>query len=77
MSTQRLIRLTTWAAIVFGDDVPSKRTLYRMVEQGKIYPPPQKYGGKTYFVSPDAKLIDPHKGPKHATTQQIKSRLAA
>ena len=57
MSGQRLIRLEQWLAQVFGDDPPSKRTVWRWIDAGRIYPAPQKYGGKCYYFDPTARLM--------------------
>lgn len=78
MSGQRLIRLDQWLAQVFGDAPPSRRTVWRWIDAGRIYPAPQKYGGKCYYFDPSARLIDPQKATRrHAPANKTKSRLAA
>lgn len=54
MSGQRLIRIDQWLAQVFGDAPPSRRTVWRWIDAGRIYPAPQKYGGKRTNIYLDA-----------------------
>jgi hypothetical protein len=77
MTQPRLIRLDQWLQIMFGDNPPTRRTIWRWIEAGRIYPAPQKYGGKCYYFDPAAKLIDPQKALRNATQIKTKSRLAA
>lgn len=49
----RLVPLKEWAKLVFGDYAPHVNTLHRWVNDGRIYPQPQKVG-KNWFVKPTA-----------------------
>ena len=52
------IPLRVWAKREFGDYAPTPRTLYRWVRDSKILPMP-KLRGRTYFVMPTARYVDP------------------
>jgi predicted site-specific integrase-resolvase len=51
MNQPKLIPLSAWAAILFGQHAPHRNTLLRWTHEGKIYPMPKKIG-KAWFVSP-------------------------
>lgn len=50
------ITLPAWAASKW-DPPPPPRTLTRWARRGLILPPPQKVG-RSYYVTPDARLVD-------------------
>lgn len=54
----RLIPLQVWAIETFGAHAPHRHTLRNWVTNGKIRPVPVKVG-RSYFVSPDARYVDP------------------
>lgn len=54
----RLIPLQEWAIETFGKHAPHRHTLRNWVNSGKIRPMPIKVG-RSYFVSPDARYVDP------------------
>jgi len=56
----KLLTLEQWADAVYGDNRPHIVTLRRWASEGKIYPAPEKHG-RSYFVQPDARYIDPTK----------------
>lgn len=54
----RLIPITTWAELTFGEYAPHKNTLLNWIRDAKILPRPVKVGNR-YFCSPDAEYFDP------------------
>lgn len=54
----KLIPLSVWAEETFGEYAPHRHTLRNWVNNGKIRPVPIKIG-RSYFVSPNARYIDP------------------
>ncbi|SAK53115.1 Excisionase-like protein [Caballeronia calidae] len=52
----RLIPLSEWAVIVFGENTFHPSTLLRWVHDGRISPQPKKIG-RTYFVDPKAEYV--------------------
>lgn len=52
------IPLTEWADNL-STRPPSPRTLRRWVSEGRIFPRPRKQG-RSYFVAPGARYIDPN-----------------
>ena len=56
-SREELVKLETWARIVYGDDAPSIYTLRRWCQQGKIQPPAQKHG-RAIYVKREARYIN-------------------
>lgn len=51
MTQPRLIRLDQWLQIMFGDNPPTRRTIWRWIEAGRIYPAlPQLLTGKRWLV---------------------------
>ena len=54
----KLIPVTVWAEIVFGEYAPHPNTLRSWVRNGKVLPVPVKVGHR-YFCSPNARYIDP------------------
>jgi Excisionase-like protein len=54
----KLVPLSTWAELIFGEHQPHKNTLLNWVKNGKIIPVPAKIG-RRYFCSPDARYYDP------------------
>lgn len=56
----RLLTLEEWAEAVYGKHRPNLDTLRRWARQARIYPLPEKHG-RTYFVIPSARHIDPNK----------------
>ena len=52
----KLITLPKWAESRW-DPPPPPRTLTRWARDSRISPPPQKVG-RSYYVRPDAKLVD-------------------
>jgi hypothetical protein len=49
----KLVCLTDWAKITFGEKIPHVNTLRRWVNDGRISPRPQKIG-KAWYVKPNA-----------------------
>ncbi|MGK8202919.1 excisionase [Burkholderia cenocepacia] len=47
-----------WAEEMFGEHMPHRHTLRNRVNSEKIHPIPIKVG-RPYFVSPDARYVDP------------------
>ncbi|KAA0572259.1 excisionase [Azospirillum sp. B21] len=56
----KLLTLEEWAEAVYGKHRPNLDTLRRWARQARIYPLPEKHG-RTYFVIPTARHIDPNK----------------
>ncbi|WP_196798358.1 excisionase [Burkholderia territorii] len=54
----KLIPLSVWAEEMFGEHMPHRHTLRNWVNNGKNRPVPIKVG-RSYFVSPDARYVDP------------------
>ncbi|WP_104012072.1 excisionase [Burkholderia anthinoferrum] len=54
----KLIPLNVWAEQTFGEYAPHMNTIRGWIKHGKILPIPVKVG-RSYFLSPDAKYIDP------------------
>jgi len=54
----RLIPLSIWAELMFGEHHPHRNTLASWVRNGKIVPMPVKVG-RRFFCSPDARYFDP------------------
>ncbi|EMN5130202.1 hypothetical protein RVV79_003318 [Burkholderia contaminans] len=54
----KLIPLSEWADEMFGEHAPHRHTLRNWVNNGKIRPVPIKVG-RSYFVTPDARYVDP------------------
>lgn len=52
----KLIPVSAWAASIFGEHCPCRRTLYTWITEGNIAPLPQKIG-RTYFCRPDARYV--------------------
>lgn len=67
MSAPKKISLETWAAQVYGDDAPHRNTLRRWAREGHLYPKPEKHG-RSYYVAPHARYIDPKKPPRDLVT---------
>jgi hypothetical protein len=53
-----LMGLDRWATAVYGQDAPCIHTLRRWARDGRIYPLPVKQG-RSYFVQPEARYVDP------------------
>jgi hypothetical protein len=53
----RLIPLTTWAELTFGEHAPHRNTVLNWVRDGKIVPRPVRVG-RRYFCKPDAEYVD-------------------
>jgi len=53
----RLIPVSEWAALVFGEHKPHPSTLLRWVHDGRIKPQPKKIG-RAYFVDPAADYVE-------------------
>lgn len=53
------ITLEAWAAPRWSPP-PSIKTLRRWARECRIFPPPEKVG-RTYYVDPEARYIDPSK----------------
>lgn len=53
----RLIPVSEWAVLVFGEHKPHPSTLLRWIHDGKIKPQPKKIG-RTYFVAPTAEYVE-------------------
>jgi Excisionase-like protein len=58
MCTGKLISLETWLRMTYGEDAPTIHTARRWAREKRIVPAPQKHG-RTYFVRPDARYVDP------------------
>lgn len=56
--SERLVKLEAWAEARYGDDKPAVGTLRRWVREARIIPVPKKHG-RSYFVSENARYIDP------------------
>lgn len=54
----KLITLDAWAQREYGGAKPTQQTLQRWARESRISPAPRKHG-RTYFVAPDAKYVDP------------------
>ncbi|WP_322095136.1 excisionase [Paraburkholderia bannensis] len=54
----KLIPLSEWAELMFGEHQPHRNTLRSWVQNGKIVPFPVQVG-RRYFCSPDARYFDP------------------
>lgn len=55
----KLIPVTVWAEMMFGEYAPHRNTLANWVRNGKIAPLPVKVG-RQYFCSPDCPLSRPN-----------------
>ena len=55
----RLITIHEWAREQFGDAAPCEETLRRWARGGRIVPRAQKIG-RSYWVSTDARYVDPY-----------------
>ncbi|MFM0324805.1 excisionase [Caballeronia glebae] len=53
----RLIPVSEWALLVFGDHKPHPSTLLRWVHDRRIQPQPKKIG-RAYFVDPKAEYVE-------------------
>lgn len=53
----RLIPLSEWAVLVFGEHKPHVNTLHRWVHEGRISPQPKKVGNR-FFVDPKAEYVE-------------------
>jgi hypothetical protein len=60
--TAKRISLETWATLTYGK-APHPNTLRRWAREGHIYPKPEKHG-RSYYVVPHARYIDPKKPPR-------------
>jgi hypothetical protein len=69
---ERLMTLEEWAEAVYGEHRPNLDTLRRWARECRIYPPAEKHG-RTYFVSAEARYLDPGK-PMPATLRPDKAR---
>lgn len=56
----KLITLEEWAKAIYGDRSPALNTLRRWAREARLYPAAEKHG-RTYFVDPAARYIDPAK----------------
>lgn len=52
-----LLTLEEWAKQTY-ETPPTLNTLRRWAREGFIYPPPEKHG-RSYFVSPSARYVEP------------------
>lgn len=59
------ITLEAWAAQLY-DPPPSIKTLRRWTRECRIFPRPQLLG-RTYYVDPEARYIDPKKRLNYGT----------
>lgn len=57
---EKLMTLEEWAAAVYGAQSPHIDTLRRWAREARIYPAAEKHG-RTYFVTPSARYVDPAK----------------
>lgn len=58
---EKLMTLEEWAQANYATP-PSQGTLWRWAREARIYPTPEKQG-RSYYVRPDARYIDPSKPP--------------
>lgn len=58
----RLIRLSDWLKVTYGNAAPCIHTGRRWAREMRIYPPAEKHG-REYYVRPDARYIDPANPP--------------
>jgi len=56
--TARLISLSSWLLLVYGDDAPTLETARRWTRLGLISPAPVRHG-RSYYVQPDATYLSP------------------
>jgi|GEM_PF-1241411 len=54
----KLVPVSVWAEMMFGEYAPGRKTLLNWAHNGKILPVPVKMG-RQYFCSPEARYIDP------------------
>lgn len=59
----KLITLTAWAGLIYGDNAPHINTLRRWCRDGNILPLPKKHG-RSYFVSERAFYVS-HRDPNY------------
>jgi hypothetical protein len=54
------VTLEVWRRLMYGEGegAPCMHTLRSWIRRGLIQPPPQKEG-RSYFLSPDARYVDP------------------
>jgi hypothetical protein len=70
------VRLEEWLAATYGASAPSIFTARRWCRNGNIWPQPEKHG-RAYYVSPDARYIDPANPPADLKASGRSSPLAA
>lgn len=59
----KLLTLEDWLAITYGENAPSVLTARRWIREGKVYPKPEKHG-RSYYLVPDARYVDPANPPQ-------------